>query len=248
VAERTEDQEAVFAARRRDLLEALGAGLREDVTRRFNVLEASGCRSVGDIIALVRNAEVPRETRMIGCSVLGLLREPRAAEALLQVMSSGDADLMWEAAKALALIPGVDVFESLVAYLVSDGVESSAAAWVLGRRVEKRAVDKLIACLHDQARTVEMRGHAAEAIGSAGDAGALGALVPYLDHARPELRFWAVSAIGEICDRVVISAIRNRLHDAAVTPFGTVSEAAQEVLDRLVTAIQDDADGASATH
>jgi HEAT repeat protein len=102
------------------------------------------------------------------------------------------------------------------------------AAWVLGERRDRRAVEPLIALT---ARTREMGAleEAARALGKIGDPRAIPALVSLLRGSYVSVRVQAARALGAIGGTCAVSA----LTQARTDPSASVRAAAQEALNAL---------------
>jgi HEAT repeat protein len=121
-----------------------------------------------------------------------------------------------EAAQSLVDTPGRRVskgLEELVARHPDPAVRARAA-WALGFHAQgSRAVPGLVRTLADLDEDLEVRAHAAEALGHLADRlgeherDVLAALIHGLRDSAPEVRFWSAFALGNLGDEAAIPAL-----------------------------------------
>ena len=120
-----------------------------------------------------------------------------------------------------------------------------AAARALGwiPKAGNRAANALIAALTDPAQPQPVREEAAESLAYLYSPRAIPALISVLSDADERIRFWAVFALGSICDRRtgrhtdrrVVPALESMLNDHAIPPgnWWSVGREALAMLGRL---------------
>jgi HEAT repeat protein len=126
-------------------------------------------------------------------------------EALLEVLEHGEESDRWEAAKVLPDLDDPCVVPALIAILQGspDAGARTCAAYALGFAFDMRAKPALIAALRDPANDLDVRCHAAEALGHLlqcrrGQGDARTVLHEMLKEEPAELRFWAAFGLGNI--------------------------------------------------
>jgi HEAT repeat protein len=141
--------------------------------------------------------------------------------------ASNDVEIT-QAAEALVGTPGRRVRKGLEELLASheDPAIRARAAWVLGFHAQgSQAVPALLRTLRDREEDVDVRGHAAEALGHLADnlgdleGEVLAALLHALRDPSAEVRFWAAFALGNLGDEAAIPALeRLAARDAESVP------------------------------
>ena len=184
--------------------------------------------------------------RLASVEALSQLQDPRAIDALIDVMKSdGDARVREAAASALGSIDSPRAVPGLIAALGSERVGAVRAkiAWALGEIDDPRAVDALSAALKDQ--VTDVRRQAVWALGELESAEAVPALIPILRDPDVEMRKQAAWALGEIENADAIPALTAATKDAdaevranAVEALGAIEDV--KALPALVAALSDD--------
>ncbi|MEM1182680.1 MAG: HEAT repeat domain-containing protein [Acidobacteriota bacterium] len=219
-----------------------------------------------------QRAEGYRRLRELGAStgwrrpdLEALLRDPSADPALRAFLVWGAAaadeqslvDLMvdvWrdeppipvagEIAKALG--PRGLGGEALADTLTSSTslAHRQAAAHALGHAEQRdpRVHPALAQVLADAGEDPELRGYAAEALGTRRHAEALPALLRASRDDLAHLRYWAAFALGDLGDGRALPRLRELVGDRSpVDPWGTVSEAAHRSIETLEAGEEDPA-------
>ena len=184
--------------------------------------------------------------RLASVQALEQLQDPRAIDALVDVMKGdSDARVREAAASALGSIDNTRAVPGLISALGSERTAAVRAkiAWALGEIDDPRAIDALTAALKDQ--TAEVRHQAVWALGEIGSAEAVPALIPMLRDSDAELRKQAAEALGEIENVDAIPALSAATKDAdanvreqAVWALGQIENV--KALPALVAALSDD--------
>jgi HEAT repeat protein len=164
-----------------------------------------------------------------------------ATNHLLEVVRI-DPEVAIEAAKALVKIGAqrsaisADLEVMMKSRLL--GVQSRvAAAYALGYVGSSEAVAALSDVVANRSEDSNLRGHAAEALGTLRARGGVDVLVKGLQDADPTVRFWCVHALGEIRDPRSVPALHDvAARDEAEAPgLGSPAEEARRVLKSFET-------------
>jgi HEAT repeat protein/beta-lactamase regulating signal transducer with metallopeptidase domain len=200
--------------------------------------------AVPGLISVLKDENVA--VRLASVEALEQLQDPRAIDALIDVMKSdGDARVREAAASALGSIDSPRAVPGLIAALGSERVGAVRAkiAWALGEIDDPRAVDALTAALKDQVSDV--RHQAVWALGEIESAEAVPALIPILRDSDVEMRKQAAWALGEIENADAIPALSAATKDSdaevreqAVWALGQIESV--KALPALVAALSDD--------
>ena len=204
-------------------------------------------RKGGDLSALLNVlAHGELDQRYSAIDALGLLRDPRAIELLVETLQSDAySGLRWKAAEALARI-GTPAVGPLIT-LLDDPDEDLRwkVAIALGETNDSRAVAPLITLLDDPDSYVRSR--ASIALGSIGEP-ALPGLLASLSSPDPAIRAAVISALGGIGSDQVIPPLIDALFDpvdmvsleAAMSLAKIGSPAIPPLLEALTSASPED--------
>lgn len=155
----------------------------------------------------------------VACSLDELLfsdRHPEAKERIHRLMRSDDADDRSVAVKAVCLISAT-----------------------------RTSRDALLAVLRDPDERTETRGEAAEALAGVcwrpnkycrRDREVEQEMLRGLDDPEPEIRFWSIFALGEMCCRAALPRLRELAHDPhprSISGLWTVAEEAVDTIAKL---------------
>jgi HEAT repeat protein len=179
----------------------------------------------GELRILVSGTEAERESAAEKLIAHGAPAVP----ALAGILTSGDSDARWWAARTLAGIPGTEATQALVETLLDpDEDVRVCAAMGLGERRETvpAVVDALLTWLHGSGAYVGR--HAADALSKIGEP-AVGGLSQALEDQRPAVRVQAARALARIQSRQSIPALIKALDD----PEAAVEHYAWEALQRM---------------
>jgi HEAT repeat protein len=220
-------------------VEPLVAALKdEEVNVRKAAVRALG--RIWELTDIVELGNRDSKVKMAAAEALGELGDVRAVEPLITALKDEKVNVRKAAVRALGRIWELS---DIVGLGNNDSKVRMAAAEVLGKLGDVRAVEPLVTALKDEARYVQAA--AAEALGKLGDVQAVGPLVAALKDEDMNVREAAVRALGELGDAGTKSLI-TALKDGD----GNVRKTAAEVLGKLgdvraveplVTALKDEA-------
>jgi HEAT repeat protein len=206
--------------------------------RHIELLRNSEIYSIGQLAALLEATAVQPGLQVAACDLVGRIADEyrRVAQALAEVLTRAtDRQLLWEAAKALARMNLLQVTELLYPSLMSDDDERAAAvAWTLGRLGDASASEPLRRLLRSSRATPDARAHAAEALGALASRDSLPDLAAALDDPIPEVRYWAVYALGAIGDPSVLPLLeRLATSDRDVVALGSIAQEAAQAAESI---------------
>lgn len=169
-------------------------------------------RKAGDVTALMKVvAHGELDQRYSAIDALGLLRDPRPVELLVETLKSDAySGLRWKAAEALARIGSPAVGPLITLLDDPDEDVRWKVAIALGETEDPRAIEPLIALLNDPDSYVRSR--AALALGTIGEP-ALPQLLDSLSSPDPAIRAAVVAALGGIGSDPVIPPLIDSLFD-----------------------------------
>jgi HEAT repeat protein len=165
-------------------------------------------------------------------------------------LQSDEEIVEWAKALADQSLGGDDLLHVLAAARGNVGLQSSMAAWVLGRTEIAEAdiepvAETLIAIVDDQANAVDVRNHAAESLGellaysrNAEMRGrAVDSLVGGTRDSNESMRGWCAFALGQLSATEAIAAISALLDDDSTTKIigdMTVRDIASDTLELIL--------------
>jgi HEAT repeat protein len=192
-------------------------------SRACSSLVALGALAVPSLLQTLQfgNPEPRRQAAL----ALGALKEPRAVDLLLALLTNRQASLRAAGAEALGNLRATKALDSLIAELRDDDpLVRWWAVWALGMLKDQRALDYLVACLQ-KADDPVMGIRAAEALGNLGGNTAESALLALLKHQDPALRAAAIAGLGRMHSKATARVI-----DALEDPAPEVRVAAVDFL------------------
>jgi HEAT repeat protein len=211
---------------------------RGQVRRSAEVMLASGIRSLNDLLGLLQ-APRDRETALFGCWVIGRLQgvpKSVAVRHVSRLLADSSPKVRYLAAISLGDI-GSRTGTPILLNALSDGDLEVRMAVVnaLGRIGDARAATVLRGVLNDMKEKPKLRGMAAEALGSLRDAANGDDLVGHLQDRSPHVRFFSAFALGELCDRRALRALRRAAREdrGRVANYGTVRQAALRAIEQI---------------
>lgn len=133
---------------------------------------------------------------------LGVLRDKKGVDSLIEALEDKDEEVRWKAAWALGNIGDERAVEPLINALYDErwSVRRYAAA-SLGRIKDKRSVVDLINALND--KEWQVRRYAAEALGKIGDERAIEPLVSCLKDNDGDVRWKAIRSLGKMKEAAI---------------------------------------------
>lgn len=176
------------------------------------------------ILALLRNSRAPIEARVSAAWLVRVLEDRRAIPTLIRIVQDPlvETQLRWVAVQGLGSLRSKRAVFPLINVLLNRGEDlwlRKLAANSLGQLGDPRARDALLRFMKDPDEPSEVRGDAAEALTSFQDIRAVPTLLEQLSDPSPEVRFWAVFALGQLGEPDVIPELeRVATKDDAVLP------------------------------
>jgi HEAT repeat protein len=204
-----------------------------EVTARLNVLQALEER--GLIAKVLRDTRSRfKWTRARALRVLGELKVPASAPAVLQALEDRDADVRNVAARALGSMKLQATDEALVGLLGrhDQAVSSRIAAMCI--ELGTRTSPLLVRTLREG--SPKARFWAARILGEIKDAGSAPALGDALQDAEPDVRSAAARALGTIAQRSTSSLLESALRDPIWYVRAHAAEALGKVADPAMAA------------
>lgn len=221
-------------------LEQLPEATAHVAKEHIQLLRQAGITSVEGLATAVKEA-ANESIQLAACDLLGRLGDSfrRSAQSLADLFARTEkTELVWESAKALALMNASHMTEALTQHLDdADSARGAAAAWTLGRLGNASSVESLRAALRKTSADDDVRAHAAEALGALKSHDALMDLLGALDDPSADVRYWAAYALGEIGDPAALPAL-DRLAEsdrASVGGAGSVAAEASSAAELIRT-------------
>jgi HEAT repeat protein len=222
-----------FETKLQKVIDTTPAELRDRIVQDIEELRAAGVDSFGALVATLQDPTVAMVMRLSACWLLGRLGDKRA---LVPLLAASEAELVWEAAKALAVINDKRAVVPLISSLLEgkDIEQQAAAAYALGLLGDKLSVEPLLETLGNRNVHPKVRGHAAEALAHSGDDHAVDSLITALGDPSAEVRFWASFALGQLGNKKALPDLERLLSEVAILPrWGKVSDAAREAIKNI---------------
>jgi hypothetical protein len=217
--------------------------LPEEVARttreHIQLARQAGLASVEGLAEAIEGTAVDLATQLAACDLLGRLGVSyrRSAESVANLLASTEKrELLWESARALALMRAGYVVEILLTHLESTNPERGAAtAWTLGRLGNPSSVQPLRAVLRNTKAQRDLRAHAAEALGALASNDAVPDLIAALEDSSAEVRYWAAYALGQIGDPEALPALERlaQKDHRAIGTLGSVAEEASSAVELI---------------
>jgi HEAT repeat protein len=248
------------------MIPQLGARLLRDARRRppseraaaerfAEALLASGDAFSGQLLALLGNPSEAAKLRGRAAWLLQVLEDKRAIPTLLKIVRDRQADqgLRFTAIQALGALRSKRAVAPLIDILVNrdeDAWVRRIAANALGQLRDPRGRDALFRLAKDATEAADVRGDATEALANLGDVRSVPMLLDQLEDPSPEVRFWAVFALGCLAEPDVIPVLERVVAtDAGVAPgWWSVKKEARDAIQNIKNrARQTDAEEAGST-
>jgi HEAT repeat protein len=202
--------ESQLQQRLRALTGELSPESKDGVTRAAQQLAAAGVTTLEQLEAQLNDPRTDPNLLGAACHLASRLKELKLAPALASVFRrSSDAQVVWEAAKALAALNEPQSLRAVLPSLAADEdeVRQAAAAWTMSVARHRPAIPGLLALLTNADLTPRVRGHAAEALGLLDAREAAASLIAALSDSSPEVRYWSVFALATLQASVAREAI-----------------------------------------
>ena len=194
-----------FQRRLRGVVDKMPEDLQTQAKRLIGRLLKMNLNSSESLQSLMRDGEADSKLRVLACWLLGQLGDKQAVGAVLFAFREGDVDLQWEAAKSLGLIASKRAVKPLIVALLhapsadkSSLEKRTAAAYALGLLKDMRAIEPLVRVLNGKNEHPKLRSQAAEALANFNHPEVIDSLLKALKDKEPEVRFWAVYALGQL--------------------------------------------------
>jgi HEAT repeat protein len=224
-----------FGKRIRLVINGLTPDLKRSAERDVAALLSAGRLSGEGLRGLLTDTSAPAEQRAIAAWIVGQIEERSLASHLEQILQRDEpTELILEAAKSLCRL---GVGEGTFRRLLQDGGNEESrqiAAHSLGVLGHAEAAGDLCQALERDA-SPQVRGQAAEALAYLRDEASVGCVRVATTDPSPEVRFWAVFALGQLGstdDTRLLERIAQEDH-ALVEGWGTVAKEAQRALEEL---------------
>jgi HEAT repeat protein len=117
---------------------------------------------------------------------------------LQQLRRTKDRTQVSAVVSILARLPERRAFSTILKILSGPNPDAAQSAAYCLRNLDNRAIPALISVVGDPSRPASVRAEAAESLGCFGDSRAIPVLLFALHDNSPELRFWAVFALGQL--------------------------------------------------
>ena len=176
-----------------------------------------------NLIAILRPNGV-KQKRAEACWLLAKRREQKAIPALLRALKDNEAEVRWEAAKALVAISHPYSIRPLI-QLMRHGkttnirqVAAYALSFMFSKR-SKQAARSLLSVLNDKKEKAVVRAQAAEGLGNLQYRPAFNSLMLALHDKSVDVRFWSAFALGKLGDSMALPKLKEMAqHDSGVLP------------------------------
>lgn len=208
-------------------------------------------RAVEPLVARLLDVQEHMYVRHDAVEALGELRDPQSVEPLLSVLNSGGHRFREQVAESLGKIGDARAVEPLASVLNNKDEHENArwgAASALGMLGDVRGIDYLAALTISQENESRLRCNAISSLEGLKDARATPALLAALNDEDADVRYYAVSALGESGDQRAVEAfIRALLEDKSWEVRSKVAEGLAKLGDpdaipHLLAALNDDED------
>ncbi|HEY3415827.1 MAG TPA: HEAT repeat domain-containing protein, partial [Armatimonadota bacterium] len=193
-----------------------------------------GREAVPNILDLLNGGRRPI-TRMYAAQALGMLKDPRAIEPLMQVLGDADAGVRLAVVDALCAYQQSELLIGFsLAMRDSDPLLRTHGAIALGVCKNDKAVPLLTKALRDEQGAV--RAAAADALGAYGETG-LDGVMPLLADPAPDVRAAAARALGAIGLPVSAGTLAKLLTDGSRPVRSAAALALAQLQPAPITAV-----------
>jgi HEAT repeat protein len=219
-----------FRAELEKIIERLDPGARARLRAQVDAVLNAGATTLDGLFALLADHSAAPSMRSTAAFLIGRFDDPRAATAFMAVLDDRASELRHQAVIELGSMGADEAVEKLLRMLDADDQTREVVAWALGEISDERAQAPLLAVLADRSQPADLRGQAAESLGTIDHAAnAVPALIAALGDAEAAVRFFAAFALGGIGDPRALEALdRVAATDHALVPgFSSVADEAR---------------------
>jgi HEAT repeat protein len=204
----------------------------------LQILAAAQVNTIEDLCAIASDTQQSVRLRASACWAIGQFGRKDCLAGLLACLQAPQRELYWEAAKALGESKSRRALDALLKMLEVPQQNDRYAAIIYALNVlgDERAVEALLARLVNPKLDARTRGFAAEALAHMPPNQAIvAALITQLADPAPELRFWAVFALGQQGDPSAIPALQQLAADdsAVLEDYGSIAEEAYQAIAQI---------------
>ena len=221
----------------RRAIEKLPKNFRKGHSDALREVVSLNCRGPQDLARLL-SARTNEELREFCAWFLGVIGDRRSVGALASALRTSSTGLIWESALAMAKIGGPDAERELITALTHGRSfdRKKAAIAALGNIASTRAVPHLLKILNNRRVSPKLRGEAAEALGKVGSDEVVGPLLEATHDKSPEVRFWAVFALGQTGARTAIARLEElaETDHSRLSGWGPISREAKNAKKQIV--------------
>ena len=232
------------AQRLQSLLQALSLSEQELLEQGLQRYRQAGYSPLAALEHMLSDPSESRDIRLMACRLLGQTQAKRYVPAFLGLLRGPEDDYAFEAAKALKQIGGQQTIQELITLLetTQQPEQRAATVYALGLMADLGARASLLKILTTPSESARIRGFAAEALAQYHqDTTVTKALLTTLDDPAPELRFWAVFALGQQGSAEAIPALAHvAATDTTLYPgYGTIQKEAQDAIQCIYRALEE---------
>jgi HEAT repeat protein len=213
------------------------AQIQETDRKSIEQLTKANITSLEELMNVAVDSNMDKEVRQTACWALGKLREKRAVNALLSVLSEKEPYLYWESAKSLGLLGSKRAVQPIIGILQNDPNldKRAAAAYALNLLADDRAVEPLLEAVNNTNESPNVREYALEALSNIALSNGeqdkiIDTLISCLEDPDVGVQFTAAVALGNHGDSKAIPylEILSSKSQDVVTEWGAMSEAADD--------------------
>jgi HEAT repeat protein len=224
-----------FVKTLRQWIEQADSNTRTEIERDITRILERGINSLRKLIKLATDPDQDLELRLIAYWLIGKFRSKQSLPGLILGSEDSIESIRRQTADALQYFEPEEALPLLLKLLSDENSDvRKASAHSLGLLGSAAAQPMLLTMAENQAEETEVRGMAIEALGNLGDVTSLPILLRLLDDPSPDIRFWAVFALGELGDARAISYLESiSLHDKTMTKFGAIDKEVIEAINQI---------------